>query len=124
VLGRVVRRKLRPERGPLQISPADAPHFAGIRPHGRSQFGKCPLVVQQLQDPDALPAARRDRASIARPWHSIGRPGNRGRVDERFIHSVRSQLPIRGKHSDHRAAVEALDKGRQLRPDFSSYLKA
>ena len=36
------------------------------------------------------------------------RPGNRGRVDERFIHSVRSQLPIRGKHSDHRAAVEAL----------------
>jgi hypothetical protein len=29
-------------------------------------------------------------------------------VDTRFIHSVRSQLAIRGKHSDHRAAVEAL----------------
>ncbi|MGH9257757.1 MAG: hypothetical protein ACRD3C_24630, partial [Vicinamibacterales bacterium] len=36
------------------------------------------------------------------------RPGKRGRVDEGFIHSVRSQLSIRGKHSDHRAAVEAL----------------
>jgi hypothetical protein len=36
------------------------------------------------------------------------RPGKRGRVDEDFIHSVRSQLPIRGKHSDHCAAVEAL----------------
>ena len=31
-------------------------------------------------------------------------------MDEGFIHSVRSQLPIRGKHSDHRAAVEALDE--------------
>jgi hypothetical protein len=29
-------------------------------------------------------------------------------LDAGVIHSVRSQLPIRGKHADHRAAVEAL----------------
>ena len=34
--------------------------------------------------------------------------GPRGRLDESFIHSVRSQLPIRAKHSDRRATVEAL----------------
>ena len=64
---------------------------------------------------DPLPGARRYRAPVAR---LIGEEpairgtqveaGKRGRVDEGFIHSVRSQLPIRGKHSDHRAAVEAL----------------
>ena len=33
---------------------------------------------------------------------------NRGRLDEDFIHNVRSQLPIRGKYLDHHGSVEAL----------------
>src|SRR5207302_7116462 len=36
------------------------------------------------------------------------------RLDADFIHSVRSQLPIRGKHADHRAAVEALVLGASI----------
>ena len=59
------------------------------------------------------------RADTARPsrvcWARVRRsralnrrPGNRGRLDEDFIHSVRSQLPIRGKYLDHHGSVEAL----------------
>ena len=59
------------------------------------------------------------RADTARPsrvcWARVQRsralnrrPGNCGRLDEDFIHSVRSQLPIRGKYLDHHGSVEAL----------------
>ena len=67
------------------------------------------------------------RADTARPsrvcWARVRRsralnrrPGNRGRLDEAFIHSVRSQLPIRGKYLDHHGSVEALVDGRRWKP--------
>ena len=50
----------------VQISPADPPDLAGIRPDGRGHLGKRPLLVEQLQHPDPLPRARRHRAPLAR----------------------------------------------------------
>ena len=62
------------------------------------------------------PTPRAHRVSAGRgsgdPGHSIGGQENCGRLDEDFIHSVRSQLPIRGKYLDHHGSVEALVVGR------------
>ena len=99
----------------LQIPPADPPHLAAIGANGRRDVAEGPLLVQEFQDPDALPRARRHRAPIVRQLRegltirgTQREAGNRGRVDEDFIHSVRSQLPIRGKYVDHHGSVGAI----------------
>ena len=89
----------------------------GYVPMACGDVGERPLRVEQLQHADPLPRTRRsprarrafDRRGTGDPWHSSGGRESADVVDEDFIHSVRSQLPIRGKHSDHRAAVEALE---------------
>ena len=58
----VAQRRLHPA---VQIAPPDAPHFARVRPHGLGDRSQGPPLIEQLQYPDPVPVARRDRSSAA-----------------------------------------------------------
>jgi len=78
--------------------------------HARRQLSD--FALDQILEPMRADTTRPARVWSARNSRSLAlkrRPGKRGRVDDCFIHSVRSQLPIRGQHSDHYAPVEALE---------------
>ena len=111
----VDRRSAQPPRRGRDTASRRAERRAGTSPMAAPTSVSDHLFVEQLQNTNPLPCTRRHGAPVA---HLCGEKltiagaqaedGKRGCLDERFIHRVRSQLPIRGKHSDHGAAVSKM----------------
>jgi hypothetical protein len=72
----------------------------------QAMYSASSVGTHSISFPPRQPTRRTSRGYV--PTASAVSTSDGGRVDDSFIHGVRSQPPIRGSPSDHGVAVEAL----------------